>query len=183
MTRDLVPVATVHRAVDAPAAAVWQVLTDGWTYANWVVGASRVRDVDANWPEVGSRIHHAFGPWPAVIQDSTIVERSEPERLLVLKARGWPVGEARVALRIDPTGDESCQLEIVEDAVAGPGRWAVPRPLRQLAIGPRNRETLYRLGLIAEGRHRNAKVAGSKQARNTPDPDALEGHDAASSTP
>ncbi|HEX6887373.1 MAG TPA: SRPBCC family protein, partial [Candidatus Nanopelagicales bacterium] len=171
-----VPVATVHRDVEAPASAVWQVLTDGWTYANWVVGASRVRDVDPHWPEVGSRIKHAVGLWPAVIQDSTSVEQSEPERLLVLKARGWPVGEARVALRIEPTGPESCRLEIAEDAVAGPGKWALPRPLRQVAIAPRNREALYRLALIAEGRHRNKQVPGSTQAQNTPDgPDRADG--------
>ncbi len=38
--------AAVHRDVAAPAAAVWGVLADGWLYANWVVGASRVRSVD-----------------------------------------------------------------------------------------------------------------------------------------
>jgi hypothetical protein len=42
-----------------------------------------------------------------------------------------------------------------EDAVAGPGK-LLPQPLRQLVIVPRNRETLYRLALLAEGRHREA---------------------------
>ncbi|MEI2786351.1 MAG: SDR family NAD(P)-dependent oxidoreductase [Candidatus Nanopelagicales bacterium] len=148
----------VHREVNAPAKAVWQVLTDGWTYATWVVGASRVRDVDATWPATGSRIHHAFGPWPAVIQDYTRVERSEPERELVLKARGWPVGEARVVINLTPTGAKSCRLSIQEDAIAGPGT-AMPRTLRQAVIGPRNKETLYRLALIAEGRYRNHDIA------------------------
>ncbi len=147
----------INRRVDAPAEAVWQVLSDGWTYATWVVGASRVRDVDAQWPATGTRIHHSFGPWPAVIQDYTRVEHSEPERELVLKARGWPVGEARVVLTLTPVGPQSCQLSIQEDAIAGPGR-GMPRPLRQAVIGPRNKETLYRLALIAEGRYRNAVV-------------------------
>ena len=148
----------VHREVNAPAKAVWQVLTDGWTYATWVVGASRVRDVDATWPATGSRIHHSFGPWPAVIQDYTRVERSEPERELVLKARGWPVGEARVVINLTPTGAQSCRLSIQEDAIAGPGK-GLPRTLRQTVIGPRNTETLYRLALIAEGRYRNHDIA------------------------
>ena len=39
-------VVTVTREVDAPAQAVWDVLADGWFYATWVVGASRVRGVD-----------------------------------------------------------------------------------------------------------------------------------------
>ncbi len=28
-------------------------LSDGWLYASWVVGASRVRDVDPRWPSPG----------------------------------------------------------------------------------------------------------------------------------
>ena len=31
----------VSRSVAAPAEAVWAVLSDGWQYATWVVGASR----------------------------------------------------------------------------------------------------------------------------------------------
>jgi len=110
------------------------------------------------WPATGSRIHHSFGPWPAVIQDYTRVERSEPERELVLKARGWPVGEARVVINLTPTGAQSCRLSIQEDAIAGPGK-GLPRTLRQTVIGPRNTETLYRLALIAEGRYRNHDIA------------------------
>lgn len=146
---------SVSREVDAPASAVWAVLADGWTYANWVVGASRVRDVEPDWPATGSRIHHAFGPWPAVVQDYTRVERSTPERELVIKARGWPVGEALAVIRIEPHGADSCTVSMSEDAVAGPGK-LLPQPLRQLVIVPRNRETLYRLALLAEGRHREA---------------------------
>jgi len=54
--------------VTAPAEAVWAVVSDGWLYANWVVG-SRVRAVDPGWPAEGCRIHHSFGVWPAVIDD------------------------------------------------------------------------------------------------------------------
>ena len=60
-------IVTVSRDVDAPAQAVWDVLADGWDYATWVVGASRVRDVDRTWPAEGSRIHHSFGLWPVVV--------------------------------------------------------------------------------------------------------------------
>lgn len=148
---------TIHRDVQAPASAVWETLSDGWTYATWVVGASRVRDVDEGWPAAGTRIHHAFGPWPAVIQDYTRAEVSVPEQELVLKARGWPIGEARVVLRLTPTSDRTCRVSIEEDAIAGPGK-IVPASIRQAVIGPRNKETLYRLALIAEGRYRNREV-------------------------
>lgn len=151
------PGPSVTRAVDAPASAVWAVLADGWTYATWVVGTSRVRDVEAGWPAAGSRIHHAFGPWPAVVQDYTTVEASTPERELVITARGWPLGEARAVIRIEPDGDDRCTVSISEDAVAGPGT-LLPHPLRQLVVVPRNKETLYRLALLAEGRNKERRL-------------------------
>ena len=36
-------------------------LSDGWSYATWVVGAARIRDVDDGWPTVGTKIHHPSG--------------------------------------------------------------------------------------------------------------------------
>jgi short-subunit dehydrogenase len=149
----------VSRSVAAPAEAVWAVLSDGWQYATWVVGASRVRAVDAGWPARGTRLHHSVGVWPALLSDSTVSEESEEPRHLVLTARGWPLGEARVEIEIVPDGPESCTVSIAEDASNGPGR-LVPMPVRQLGILPRNREALRRLGLIAEGRHREW-LAGS----------------------
>jgi uncharacterized protein YndB with AHSA1/START domain len=146
-------VITVTRDVEAPAQAVWDVLADGWFYATWVVGASRVRDVDQEWPAEGARIHHSVGVWPTVISDTThVLSVTEPTEL-VLKARGWPAGEAKVVLTVIARSDQSCTVAIAEDAVSGPGS-LLPRPLRQLAIGPRNVEALRRLAYLAEGRHR-----------------------------
>jgi len=140
----------VRRMVNAPADAVWDVLADGWLYATWVVGASRLRDVDAAWPEQGSRLHHSVGLWPAVLDDQTQVLHSDPGARLVLKPKGRPFGEAIVDLRLLARGDR-CELVIVEDAVSGPGL-LVPRPLRQPLIAVRNKEALHRLALLAEGR-------------------------------
>lgn len=147
-------VITVTREVEAPARAVWDVLADGWSYATWVVGASRVRKVDDSWPAEGAQIHHSFGLWPLLINDTTSSERSTETSELVLTARGWPAGEARVTISITPRGDAGCTVRIEEDAVKGPGT-LIPKPARQLAIGPRNVEALKRLAFLAEGRHRN----------------------------
>ncbi len=144
--------ARVCRFVSAPPAAVWAVLSDGWLYANWVVGASRVRAVDPSWPTPGSRIHHSIGVWPAVISDVSRCLEAEPDRRMVVHAKGWPLGEARVELSI-VAREDGCEVTIVEDATAGPGL-AIPRPARQQVIAARNREALRRLALIAEGRHR-----------------------------
>jgi hypothetical protein len=152
------PGPTISRSIAAPPSAVWAVLADGWSYATWVVGAACVRDVDPGWPAEGTRVHHAFGVWPMLVQDFTRVERSGPPLELELIARGRPAGEAHVHLSVRPEGAQGSIVTITEDAVAGPGR-LVPAPLRHLLIGPRNRETLYRLALLAEGRHRAGDMA------------------------
>lgn len=140
----------VGREVEASPESVFAVLANGWLYPTWVVGAARMRDVDPEWPSVGSKLYHSFGLWPALLDDETEVLRSEPARRLVLQARGWPAGEATVDLRIQPLPHGRSHVVLGEDASHGPGRW-VPFPLRNVALKLRNRETLRRLAFIAEG--------------------------------
>jgi uncharacterized protein YndB with AHSA1/START domain len=138
------------RLVHATPEIVWEVLADGWLYPLWVVGASRMRDVEKNWPEVGSRIHHSVGVWPALIDDHTRVLEVTPGHHLKLRARGWPLGEADVDLTLEAQGAETL-VTIREEPVAGPGV-LVPEPIKGLSIKWRNAETLNRLALIAENR-------------------------------
>lgn len=140
----------VRRSVDAPPSDVWAVLSDGWLYPCWVVGAARMRDVDATWPEPGARLHHSVGNWPLLLDDNSEVLDSVPMRSLRIKARGWPAGAAEILIEIEPEGTGSL-LTIREDAVQGPGT-LIPRMARQAAIVPRNKEALRRLGFLAEGR-------------------------------
>src|SRR6202000_3404295 len=91
-------VAEVRAHVDAAPDEVFAVLANGWLYSNWVVGTSHMRAVAANWPEVGSRLHHCSGVWPVATRDETVVEESEPDRRLVLVAKGGVLGTARVVL-------------------------------------------------------------------------------------
>jgi uncharacterized protein YndB with AHSA1/START domain len=142
---------SVSRDVATPATTVWSVLSDGWTYAMWVIGTSRIRAVDATWPEQGARIHHSVGIWPALLSDFTSVEDLVPNHQIVLTARGWPLGEARIEITVEPTGPRSCTVTMSEDFAAGPGRF-IPRAARDLLIKPRNVESLRRLALLAEGR-------------------------------
>lgn len=143
----------VRRRIAAPPEAVWGVLADGWSFAVWVVGACRVRDVTPAWPAAGQTIHHSFGSWPLLINDRTVVVESTPVRELVLRAKGWPLGEATVGIELTPDGPDATVVTMREDATAGPGL-LVPVRLRQLGLRPRNVESLRRLGLIAEGRRR-----------------------------
>lgn len=140
----------LRRTVAASAERVWEVLSDGWSYANWVVGTARIRAVDEHWPAPGARIHHSVGLWPALLSDTTSVEESTAGQRLVLTARGWPFGEARVEVLLEADGPDSCTVTIVEDVASGPGRLP-PRLVRQALILPRNSEALRRLALLAEG--------------------------------
>ena len=141
---------STSRLVHASPAQVWAVLADGWLYPVWVVGASRMREVDDEWPATGARLHHSLGAWPLLINDTTVVTDSKPGHLLVLRGRGWPVGEVDIAIRLRAAGADT-EVVIDEDASAGPGL-LVPQPLRGLALGWRNVETLRRLAYVAERR-------------------------------
>lgn len=141
---------TIERTIHASPTKVWEVLADGWLYPLFVVGASRMREVDEAWPSEGSAIHHSVGGWPALIDDKTVVVESVPTEQLVLQARAWPFGEARVVFELEPKGSDT-RVSLTEDAVSGPGAWA-PGLVRKPMIGWRNLETLRRLAFIAERR-------------------------------
>ncbi|KRF34295.1 SRPBCC family protein [Nocardioides sp. Soil805] len=138
------------RLVHATPEKVWEVLSDGWVYPVWVVGAARMREVEDTWPAVGSRLHHSVGLWPLLIDDNTEVLESDPGRSLTLRARGWPLGEAQIVIRLLPVGAET-EVRIAEEPVSGPGA-LVPPPVRGLSLRWRNTETLRRLAYIAERR-------------------------------
>ncbi len=142
----------VERLTSASPDEVWRVLSDGWLYSGWVVGASRMRDVDEEWPATGAMLYHSVGGWPLLINDTTSVLEMQAERRLVLQARTWPAGEARVEVDLTPR-DGGTLMSMAEDVTSGPAK-LVPAPLRWLAIGPRNVESLRRLAFLAEGRSR-----------------------------
>lgn len=128
---------------------VFRVLEDGWLFPSWVVGASRMRDVAPEWPRPGAHLHHSFGSWPFLLNDSTEALEYDPPRRLVLVARGWPIGEARVTIDVQPHA-EGAVVRIQEEAVKGPGA-LIPAPLLDIPLQLRNAETLHRLAYLAEG--------------------------------
>ena len=96
----------------------------------------------ATWPD-------GLGVWPVLINDKTVLLEWDPPRRAVLRAHGWPIGEAQVTIEVKPSGTGSL-VRILEDAVEGPGR-LVPSPIRRIGLRIRNRETLQRLAYLAEG--------------------------------
>lgn len=142
--------ATNTRHIDTSREAVWDVLSDGWTFSNWVVGNSHIRAVESEWPRVGARLFHASGPWPLVTRDETVVEKCQPNERLVLLVRGRPVGEARVVLELNDENN-GCRVTMHETPIAGPGKW-LHNPATEALLARRNTETLDRLAAVAEKR-------------------------------
>ncbi|MDG4666659.1 SRPBCC family protein [Mycobacterium sp. 236(2023)] len=141
----------VQRETTASRQRVWDVLADGWTYSQWVVGNSRMRAVDPDWPQPGSVIHHSIGVWPAVINDTTVVESCTPEHELILIANTRPLGKARITLRLHDMPEGGCRIEMAEVPVTAPLKW-LPDSVALAGVFPRNRETTWRLAAIAERR-------------------------------
>jgi uncharacterized protein YndB with AHSA1/START domain len=137
--------------IDASPERVFDVLSDGWKYAGWVVGASHVRAVEPEWPQVGSKIHHSVGFWPAVVKDASTVIRCERNERLVLDVAIWFVGRGTVDLelrRLPGPGDrtEVTMREEMHEGLLSKLPAAVVDP----PITARNNETLRRLGAMAE---------------------------------
>ncbi len=139
---------TTKRTMRCSPEDVFDVLSDGWSYVNWVVGAARVRDVDDDFPAAGTKIHHSVGAWPLMISDDTQVEHVDAPREIQLRVRAWPTGEGRVNVTVDRTG-EGCEVTMVETAESGPAK-LIPQILLDLLLRPRNNETLRRLAFLAE---------------------------------
>lgn len=141
---------TVELSVPTTPERVFAVLADGWSYPLWVVGATHMRDVDEGWPAVGTRLHHSVGVWPLQAHDTTEVVAVRPAELLELRARLWPTGSARIrlTLRADAAG---MRVSMDEYADSGPAT-LVPRAVQDVAIAPRNRESLARLAAVATRR-------------------------------
>lgn len=142
---------TVRRDTKATRKQVWDVIADGWTYSQWVVGNSRMRAVDPNWPNTGSTIEHSIGVWPMLLDDETVVEECVPLERLVLLAKGRPFGKARITMRLSDIEGGGCRIEMSEVPVGAPMGW-VPKRLALAAAAPRNRECTWRLAALAERR-------------------------------
>ncbi|GIF13181.1 SRPBCC family protein [Actinoplanes teichomyceticus] len=143
--------ATVVRTVNAPPQRVFAVLADGWSYSDWVVGTTHIREVEANWPEPGSKLHHKAGPWPMSLHDSSTVVACVPDRRLKIRAGLWPLGEAVVDIVLEPASHDRTRVVIHEDFQSGPLLW-IRNKINDLVLHQRNVEALRRLGDIAEHR-------------------------------
>ena len=130
-----------------PPSAVWDALADADGYGYWVVGSKVIRTADATWPATGSKIHHTVGLGPFEIADETeSLDADEPHRLQ-LRAKGRPLGTARVTLEMTPK-DGGTVVEMTENPDGAFRPLALLPPL-QLFSALRNAESLMRLEELA----------------------------------
>lgn len=138
---------------------VWDVLSDGRTYAEWVAGTQHIRDVDAGWPEPGARIHFTVGVGRWRIDDVTTVRLMEPCRRLELEAHAGRLGSARVSIELLAWGEGRTVVIIDEHPLTGPGaRWhSVPL---DAALRVRNRRMMRSLARVVSERHPTESALG-----------------------
>lgn len=98
--------ATTRRQMSGLAPqAVFEVLRDGFSYGDWVVGTRTIRAVDPGWPAEGARLHYSVLWGPLRHDDQTTSRGYEPDRRLELQAHAWPVGTARIVIQAEPRED------------------------------------------------------------------------------
>lgn len=130
--------------------AVFDVLRDGRSYGDWVVGTRTIRDVDPAWPAEGTRVHYTVGWGPFRHDDETTSQGYDPDRRLELEAHAWPMGSARIVLQAEPR-EGGVMVSIEEHPLRGVAR-RMHNPGLDLLIKARNVETLRRLEAHARGR-------------------------------
>ena len=135
--------ACTDRTVKASPDQIWAVLADPYTYERWVVGAKDIRTADGTWPEQGSTLQHTSGLGPLNLKDNTKVIESDPQRRLVLEARGRPLGIARIEIELKPQG--SCTMVTMTEYAVRPELAKRLNPVLNPFLHSRNSEALRRL--------------------------------------
>lgn len=143
-------VAFTSRQIDASPAAVFAVLVDPESYPKWLVGADRIRQVDPDWPTIGSKFHHVVGFGPFKIADSTeVIDIDEGGGMLRLKVRARPFISAFTTLRV--VGDYRRSVVTFEEEPAIRTIGNLVRPVLDPTVHVRNHRSLRRLAAVVEG--------------------------------
>lgn len=139
-----------HILIDRPSEEVWDVLADGHSYADWVVGTGRIRAVDDTWPEVGSSIHFTVGLPPLGLKDRSTIQLVDPGRRLEMEAHAPPLGTARVVVEL-VRWPRRTVVVLDEHPVSGAGA-RLHNALAEALLHQRNRRMLRNLARVVAER-------------------------------
>jgi uncharacterized protein YndB with AHSA1/START domain len=143
--------AYTSRELSAPREVVWNVLVDPTTYPDWLIGASRIREVDDAWPQVGSRFHHRVGIGPLSLPDHSEVLAIDHGRLLRLAVRARPFVSAVATFTL--VSDDHGTVVSLEEEPRVRSIGNLVRPVMDPSIHVRNHRSLRRLARLVEGTH------------------------------
>lgn len=143
--------AVVNAVVERSPAQVWDVLTDGYAYAEWVVGTTEIRAVDDGWPAVGTAIHYTVGRGPLALRGRTTVRQAERGRRLGLEADAGLLGSARIVIELSQWG-EGTVIVLDEHPLRGPVSW-LHGPVSEALLLVRGRPMVQGLVRLVERRH------------------------------
>lgn len=135
---------------DVDSRAVFDVLRDGKSYGDWVVGTRKIRHVEPDWPSPGSAIHWTVGYSPLRKDDQTLSMAYSPDQRLALEAQAWPAGAACIEITATPANGGT--LVTIDEAPNRGLAKTLHNPVLDLLIKVRNVETLRRLERKARAR-------------------------------
>ncbi|MFD7712670.1 SRPBCC family protein [Streptomyces sp. NPDC059785] len=151
-----------HQLVRTPPDVVWSVLADPTAYGRWVVGTAETEPCDGHWPEVGASLSFDVRLGPLTLSNRTVVRYSDPPRELGLEAHSGPLGTARIALTVQPWGDDT--LVVADEHPLRGAGGSLHNPLFEVLVQLRHRTMLGRLAKLCEDRHRRAGRAPAPAA-------------------
>jgi len=154
-------VAVRHRLIKVSPQTVWDVLSDGNLYAEWVVGTASSEPVRGQWPQVGAAIGFEVRLGPLRLTNETVVRHCVEGSELELEAHAGALGTARIAVELRPWGDH-CLVIVDEHPLQGAGgrfHNAGTEALIQL----RHRAMLARLDDVCRKQDRSARPDRSRQ--------------------
>lgn len=137
-----------HRVINADPAAVWEVLSDGRRYADWVVGTGASRPKHGRWPEKNSSLEYEIRLGPFRLANETVVRSCRERSRLELEITAGPLGTARCSIELREWGDD-CLVIVDEHPLHGIGA-AVHNVAVETFIQLRHRAMLARLARCCE---------------------------------
>ncbi|MEO3848413.1 SRPBCC family protein [Streptomyces sp. B8F3] len=154
-----------HRLIKVDPGRVWDVLADGWRYAEWVVGTASSEPVRGQWPEVGAAIGYEVRLGPLRFANETVVRRCVEGSVLELEAHAGGLGTARIALEVHPWG-ENTLVTVDEHPLRGTAG-ALHNAGAEALIQLRHRTMLARLARICEAEPEAPAEAAFGPARSS----------------
>ncbi|MFF7765048.1 SRPBCC family protein [Streptomyces massasporeus] len=153
-----------RRLILSSPSEVWDLLSDGRRYGEWVSGTQQVTAADPHWPEVGARLLVRVGLGPLTLDDVCVVRICEPRRRLELEAKADPFGAARIAMNLIPWGEHTL-LVLDWHPLRGPGTRMHGLPVDYI-VSIRNGMMLTKLARIAVREHRDSAGSAPQGARS-----------------